>query len=438
MNEHLIALAGGRKVGEIGRDARGRLSFEYDDAWSLEDAAFPLSLSMPLTVRDHGHDRIEPWLWGLLPDNENVLTRWARQFQVSARSAFSLLKATGEDCPGAVQFVRPDRVTELLASRTVGVSASDAVPESREVAWLTTAEVEARLRTLRHDNSAWRLAEDVGQFSLAGAQSKTALLLEDGRWGVPHGATPTTHILKPPIPGFAGHCENEHLCLQLADALGIPAAYSRVNSFGQEAAIVVERYDRIAVAGRLVRLHQEDLCQALARSPLNKYESDGGPGCRDIASAIQSHSTRPGEDVRTFVEAIALNWVIGGTDAHARNFSLLIGTGGNARLAPLYDLASALPYPGHYAPRLKLAMKIGGESRLGYIQVRHWERFAAQVGLPPDEVLGICKSVAAETPDRFADVVAAARSEGLDHPIVERLKENIASHASACLDRLQR
>ena len=438
MNEYLIALAGGRKVGEIGRDARGRLSFEYDDAWSLEDAAFPLSLSMPLTVRDHGHDRIEPWLWGLLPDNENVLTRWARQFQVSARSAFSLLKATGEDCPGAVQFVRPDRVTELLASRTVGVSASDAVPESREVAWLTTAEVEARLRTLRHDNSAWRLAEDVGQFSLAGAQSKTALLLEDGRWGVPHGATPTTHILKPPIPGFAGHCENEHLCLQLADALGIPAAYSRVNSFGQEAAIVVERYDRIAVAGRLVRLHQEDLCQALARSPLNKYESDGGPGCRDIASAIQSHSTRPGEDVRTFVEAIALNWVIGGTDAHARNFSLLIGTGGNARLAPLYDLASALPYPGHYAPRLKLAMKIGGESRLGYIQVRHWERFAAQVGLPPDEVLGICKSVAAETPDRFADVVAAARSEGLDHPIVERLKENIASHASACLDRLQR
>ena len=438
MNEYLIALAGGRKVGKIGRDARGRLSFEYDDAWSLEDAAFPLSLSMPLTVRDHGHDRIEPWLWGLLPDNENVLTRWARQFQVSARSAFSLLKATGEDCPGAVQFVRPDRVTELLASRTVGVSASDAVPESREVAWLTTAEVEGRLRTLRHDNSAWRLAEDVGQFSLAGAQSKTALLLEDGRWGVPHGATPTTHILKPPIPGFAGHCENEHLCLQLADALGIPAAYSRVNSFGQEAAIVVERYDRIVVAGRLVRLHQEDLCQALARSPLNKYESDGGPGCRDIASAIQSHSTRPGEDVRTFVEAIALNWVIGGTDAHARNFSLLIGTGGNARLAPLYDLASALPYPGHYAPRLKLAMKIGGESRLGYIQVRHWERFAAQVGLPPDEVLGICKSVAAETPDRFADVVAAARSEGLDHPIVERLKENIASHASACLDRLQR
>ncbi|MDE2981298.1 MAG: type II toxin-antitoxin system HipA family toxin [Gemmatimonadota bacterium] len=438
MNERLVALADGRKLGEIGRDARGRLGFQYDDVWSQDDAAYPLSLSMPTTVRNHGHERIEPWLWGLLPDNENVLTRWARQFHVSARNAFSLLKATGEDCPGAVQFVRPERVSELLASRPVGVSTSDAVSESREVAWLTTAEVETRLRTLRHDNSAWRLEGDVGQFSLAGAQSKTALLLEDGRWGVPHGATPTTHILKPPIVGFSGHCENEHLCLQLADALGIPAARSRVNSFGQETAIVVDRYDRIALAGRLVRLHQEDLCQALARSPFNKYESDGGPGCRDIAGAIQSYCTRPGEDVRTFVRANALNWMIGGTDAHARNFSLLIGTGGNVRLAPLYDVASVLPYPGQYARKLKLAMKIGGESRLGYIQVRHWERFAAEVGLPPDEVLGICESVAIETPDRLADVVAAARSEGLDHPVVERLKEGITKHASACLERLRR
>lgn len=426
MTDRLVALANGRVMGAVHRDARGQLAFEYDEGWSRNDAAYPLSLSMPLTVPNHGHDQIEPWLWGLLPDNENVLTRWARTFHVSARNAFSLLRATGEDCPGAVQLVRPERVDRVMA------------PAGRQVVWLTAAEVEARLRTLRMDDSAWRLDGDEGQFSLAGAQSKTALLQEDGRWGIPQGATPTTHILKPPIPGFPGHCENEHLCLALAEALGIPTARSLVGRFGQETAIVVERYDRIRAAGRLVRLHQEDLCQTLARSPFNKYQSDGGPGCRDIAGAIQSHCGRPGEDLRTFVKAIAVNWVIGGTDAHARNFSLLIGAGGNARLAPLYDLASALPYPGHYAPRLKLAMKIGGESRLGYIQVRHWARFAAEVGLPPEEVLGICESVAAETPDRFADVVAAALSEGLDHPIIERLKREVTSHASACLASLQR
>jgi serine/threonine-protein kinase HipA len=291
---------------------------------------------------------------------------------------------------------------------------------------------------MRSDETAWRLDGDEGQFSLAGAQSKTALFLEDGRWGIPKGATPTTHILKPPIRGFPGHCENEHLCLQLARALGIPAARSMVSRFGQETAIAVERYDRVSTAGRLVRLHQEDLCQALARSPFNKYESHGGPGCRDIAGAIRSHCTRPGQDLRTFAKAIALNWIIGGTDAHARNFSLLIGAGGHVRLAPLYDLASALPYPGHYAPKLKLAMKIGGESRLGYVQVRHWERFAAEVGLPSDEVLGICESVASEAPDRFADVLTVAQSKGLEHPIAEKLKDGITSHANSCLERLRR
>ena len=167
---------------------------------------------MPIGAPQHGHDQIEPWLRGLLPDNENVLARWARTFQASASNAFSLLRATGEDCTGAVQLVRPERVD--------GVQ----VPEGRQVVWLTAAKVEARLRTLRHDDSAWRLDGDEGQFTLAGAQSKTALLLEDGRWGIPRGAIPTTHILKPPIPGFPGHCENEHLCLALAAALGIPAA----------------------------------------------------------------------------------------------------------------------------------------------------------------------------------------------------------------------
>lgn len=432
MTDRLIAVANGRLVGEVRRDAGGRLRFGYDADWRRSPTAYPLSLSMPLATPQHDHARIEPWLWGLLPDNENVLARWARRFQVSARSAFSLLTATGEDCPGAVQFARPKRAGQLLTSRTAHV------PESgRQVAWLTTGQVEARLRTLRHDNSAWRLEDDVGQFSLAGAQSKTALLLEDGRWGVPRGATPTTHILKPPIPGFPGHCENEHLCLALARALGIPAARSGVSRFGEETAIVVERYDRIRAGGRLVRLHQEDLCQTLGRSPLRKYENEGGPSCRDIAAAIRSHCRPAGEDLRTFVRAIALNWVIGGTDAHARNFSLLIGAGGTVRLAPLYDPASALPYPGRYAPRLKLAMKIGGESRIGYVRVRHWERFAAEVGLPADEVLGICESVAVEVPDRLSGIVAAARAERVDHPIVARLEEAVAEQAKACLAGLR-
>ena len=424
MSERLIAVASGRVMGHLLRSARGQLSFAYDEAWRSAAGAYPLSLSMPLAAEEHGHDRIEPWLWGLLPDNESVLARWARTFQVSARSAFSLLQATGEDCPGGVQLATPDRLHRLVESGP------------REVEWLTEADVEARLRTLSEDESAWRLPSDVGQFSLAGAQSKTALLMEDERWGVPRGRAPTTHILKPPISGFPGHCENEHLCLVLARSLGIPAARSRVCRFGGETALVVERYDRTLAGGRLVRVHQEDLCQVLGLSPTMKYENAGGPGCRQIAHAIRMHSGRPGRDVRTFVRALLLNWIIGGTDAHAKNFSLLIGAGGRASLAPLYDVASLLPYPGHYEPRLKMAMKIGGEARLGYTQPRHWMRLARDVGLAGSEVLESCASLAAAVSEQLPGIVQAARGDGLDHPILNRLEEAILVRAEACRARI--
>lgn len=420
MTERLIAVANGRVMGSVARGARGRLTFAYDDAWRAAAGAYPLSLSMPLAGHEYDHDRIEPWLWGLLPDNELVLARWARSFQVSARSAFALLRATGEDCPGGVQLAARKRVQRLL----------DVQPP--EVEWLSDEQIGTRLRALNEDGSAWRLPGDAGRFSLAGAQSKTALLLQDGRWGVPRGQTPTTHILKPPIPGFPGHCENEHLCLALARSLGIPAARSWVGHFRGETAVVVERYDRVVAGGRLARVHQEDLCQVLGLPPTVKYESDGGPGCRRLAEAIRTHSSRPGRDVRTFVRALALNWIIGGTDAHAKNFSLLIGTGGRASLAPLYDVASLLPYPGHYEPRLKMAMRVGGEARLGYIQARHWTRLAAEVGLPSGEVLEMCESLAATVPDRLRKVVSDARSRGLDHPIVDGLEQAIITRAETC------
>jgi hypothetical protein len=142
--------------------------------------------------------------------------------------------------------------------------------------------VAERLRILRADHSAWRLQGDTGLFSLAGAQPKTALLLEKERWGVPSGRTPTTHILKPPAGPHAGFVVNEHLCLQLARRLEFPTANSSVMSFDGERAIVLERFDRVRRAEGWLRIHQEDLCQALDVNPSRKYQNDGGPGPRAI------------------------------------------------------------------------------------------------------------------------------------------------------------
>src|SRR5262249_49522065 len=144
----------------------------------------------------------------------------------------------------------------------------------------------------------------------------------------------TTHILKPPTGQLAGHVENEHLCLVLARALGLPAAHSQVMRFGDEIAIVIERYDRIQRGNAVVRVHQEDICQALGITPTRKYQNEGGPSPNTIADLLRTYSTDRTADVGTFVAALGFNWLIAGIDAHAKNFSLLLGIH-RARLAPL-------------------------------------------------------------------------------------------------------
>ena len=419
MTELLVVVADRRIMGEIRRDRRGRLTFVYDDRWRSMDAAYPLSLSMPLVVAEHDHARIESWLWGLLPDNEAILVRWGQRFHVSHRNAFALLSAVGEDCPGAIQLVRPDRVDDVLQD------------DDQQIEWLTEADIAERLHILKQDQAAWRMARDAGQFSLAGAQPKTALLFDGQRWGVPSGPTPTTHILKPPINGLDGHAENEHLCLALARALGLPAARSEVRRFEDEVAIIVERYDRIRLAGSIRRLHQEDMCQVLGLPPTKKYQNEGGPGCAELCEAIWTHSGEPGDDAWTFARAIMLNWIIGGTDAHAKNFSMLIGPQGRGRLAPLYDMASTLPY-GFDPMRLKMATKIGGKNLLEEVRSRHWAKFATEVRLPPADVIDKGRAIAETLTVVLAETVDDARVNGLDHPILQRMIEVLNARSERC------
>jgi serine/threonine-protein kinase HipA len=420
MTDVLVVLADGRIMGEIRRSPVGRLVFVYDEDWRTSPGAYPLSLSMPLVVAEHEHGRIEPWLWGLLPDNEAILARWGQRFQVSSRNAFALLRAVGEDCAGAIQLVPPDRVSTLIEAG------------KGSVAWLSSRDVAERLALLRKDQSAWRVARDTGQFSLAGAQPKTALLFDGKRWGIPSGRMATTHILKPPIDAFDGHAENEHMCLTLARALEIPAARSQVLRFENEVAFVVERYDRLRSRAGVRRLHQEDLCQALGVPPTKKYQSEDGPSAAEMLEVIRSHSGEPQEDAWTFARALIFNWLIGGTDAHSKNFSVLIGTEGRARLAPLYDVASTLVYD--FDPRkLKLATKIGGKYPLEEIGPRQWEKFAAEAHLPKQDVLAASQAMARALPQAIRDVAGDARTEGLDHPVIPRMVEILSERAERCL-----
>ena len=416
----LVVLLNRKQAGRIHNDARGRLSFTYDEGWRSSVDAYPLSLSMPRPGKQHGRVVVEAFLWGLLPDNEHVLSRWAAKFQVSARNAFALISHVGEDCAGAVQFVNPGRL--------------DAIRSGKEdkIEWLDQADIAKRLQILRQDHAAWRLPRDTGQFSLAGAQPKTALLLQNDRWGIPSGRIPTTHILKPPTGQFDGHAENEHICLTLARNLGLPAAQSRVVRFGDEIAIVIERYDRQVHGDNIIRVHQEDICQSRGIMPTKKYQNEGGPSATDIIELLRTYSTDRENDVRTFIGALGFNWLIGGADAHAKNFSVLLGSQ-TVRLAPLYDIASILPYDGYDFHKLKLAMKIGGEYKLSQVGLRQWQKFAREARMGTDELTQQLLAMARQLPDEVASARTRAHTEGLDAPILERLAAQLIDRAGKCL-----
>lgn len=274
--------------------------------------------------------------------------------------------------------------------------------------------------------------EDDLRISIAGAQEKTALLYHDGHWLLPHGATPTTHILKLPL-GLVGNrradlttsMENEWLSMQLCRELGLPTADCEMASFGGQKVLAVRRFDRqVHPSGQwIMRLPQEDFCQALGVPSHLKYEAEGGPGMVDVAGVLR-HSERPAEDLETFLAAQVVFWMLAATDGHAKNFSIHMLAGGRYRLTPLYDVLSAWPIigdgPNHLpAQKARLAMAVAGKNRhylLKDIRRRHFNAMAARCYVGPSaepvltrllaDVPAAIERVAARLPQGFPAVVA--------------------------------
>jgi serine/threonine-protein kinase HipA len=404
-----------------------RLKFSYDPSWKDDADSFPISLSMPLVVSDHPHEAIEAYIWGLLPDNDAVLQQWGTKFQVSPSSPFHLLCHLGEDCAGAVQFVSPEREHLWAGESSTG-----------HVEWIDEGQLEERMVLLRRNHGATRIASDVGQFSLAGAQPKTAMIFDaaSDSWGVPSGNIPSTHILKPATGAFIGLAENEHFCLSLAEELGLSAVRSWVKQFQDGPVVIVERYDRIITPERIVRVHQEDMCQALGYRPHNKYQSQGGPSAGEIVKLLRRHSSTPEEDVKSFTSSLVLNWLIFGTDAHSKNFSILFSGGAQLQLAPLYDVSSALPYPTSVdLRRAGMAMKIGGAYKMRDISLRSWEKFATENALDWTWLRDRITDMTRNIPDASLRVAARMREDGIEHEVIDKLPALLAERMQDCAQK---
>lgn len=413
-DRELVVLMKGEVMGWLTKKRDG-LFFAYTKEWQDQDNATPLSLSMPVIGGTYQAERVEHWLWGLLPDDERVVKRWAQVAQVPPHDVFGLIAHFGADVAGAVQFMLPERLEQFC--------------QYDEVLWLSEEDLAMRIDQLAVDSGSARQASDPGRFALAGMQAKTALLCDGERWGVPGPGVPTNTIVKLANPAYDGLIENEHFCLRLAAAAGLPASDTRVIQLGKVAAIAVARYDRYWEDGRLQRVHQEDMCQALGRHPNDRYEADGGPGVRTIFGLLDARSSEHTVNKATFFRYQVFNFLIGGTDAHAKNFSLLLD-GSEVRLAPLYDVASMLPYVD---PReLKLAMRIGKRYDIKTTLPRHWQRLAGET-LCVENPIDVLEEMAVELRELAPLVAQQCRADGIDHPIVERLTEKILASCEAML-----
>lgn len=400
----LQVLINNRLVGHLEKAASGATSFRYSEEWLAWKHRFAVSLSLPLTPQTYRGAPVAAVFDNLLPDRDAMRRRVAERMGARGTDYFSLLEAIGRDCVGAMQFL-PE------GSNDAGSADIEAEPVSDD-------DIEAMLADLTQAPLGVDREQEF-RISVAGAQEKTALLRIDGQWQRPVGTTPTTHILKPQlgqIPSADGmidmsnSVDNEHYCLNLIEAFGLPVAQTEIVTFGQRRVLVVERFDRHwRNANQILRLPQEDCCQALGLPPTLKYQSDGGPSAGDILGLLRG-ADNPQQDQQDFFKSQILFWLIGATDGHAKNFSIFLKPGGRFSLTPFYDVLSAQPAvdAGQIAQnRFRLAMSAGTNRhyRMGETTGRHFVQSGKAAGLGSDLIREAIATLIERAPQAAADTL---------------------------------
>lgn len=406
---------------------RGTHSLSYAPTWLESEKSRPLSLSLPLTrTLEVKGEVVANYFDNLLPDNDKIRERIGRRFRTRTLDAFALLEAIGRDCVGAVQLLPEGTVPD-------GWNHVECEP-------LTEEQVASVLRAVPDDPLARQVNEAPPfRISLAGAQEKTAFVQVDGQWCRPLGATPSTHIFKLPLGVIANtsrvemfdSVENEWLCAQIIQALGLPMAHTEMAMFADQRALVVERFDREWMEGGkwIARLPQEDFCQALGLPPRLKYEDDGGPSVADGLKLL-SGSADAETDRTAFQLAQLAFWLMAAPDGHAKNFSIFLRQGNAYEMTPLYDVLSVWPYVGKGRRQLhlrdvRLALALRSKNthyKIHTIHARHWHDLAMKNGGPfvweamlglVDRVVQALDSVEAQLPRSFPERIWEPISQGM-------------------------
>lgn len=428
-NRQLDVHLDGVHMGSISMSAGGALSFRYATDYLDRSSPTPLSLSMPLDERTYSNRVVLPFLRGLLPDNDVALASMARTYGVSAASPFALLEHVGRDVAGALQILPPGQLAE------------DATADRTDIAPIDDEEITTRLAAAIEAYEDGRPVPNTQRMSLAGAQPKIGLAqLPDSRWGIPAPGVPTTHIFKPQRAGssrFPDATLVEVYCQSLAAAAGVRSSHTAFWTAPDASisAVVSTRFDRARRDdATVVRLHQEDFCQALSVSPAKKYQHiDGGPGISVMGRLLETRLL-PEDSAQAATDLLAaatVNVALVNTDAHAKNYGLMLA-GPHVSLAPLYDVVSIAAYLGS-GDSATLPMRFGGTFSLSQVHPGALVEAGVQLGVPHGQAQAVVERVLGALARAIAPT--AETLAGIDHTgIIEKTVTGLAQHSTLLRD----
>lgn len=371
---------GNQRVGNMRENEDRNLLFAYDNDW-LNKGGFPVSISLPLSNEDKEVDA-GAFFFGLLPEG-TVRQRICRRLGINFADDTGLLLAIGGDCAGALSV--------LPAEKLPG-------DETGPVRTLTERDIERMVLSPGQDTSVFPGGEQ--RFSLAGAQEKQPVVYDGDSYSLPDHASPSSHILKfETVPRV---CFAEYTANAIAHLAGLPAVSAEFLQIGAQGKDVpclrIKRYDRERdEAGKLFRLHQEDLLQALGISAILKYQRDGGPSIREIADLLRMHIARPVEALSYLRDWQILNNLIGNWDGHAKNLAIVYEPGRSAPVfAPFYDIISIeflnIASPGSWSRDMALA--VGSQYMPERITRKDWLMMAEDLEMPPRRLLSRLEEMA--------------------------------------------
>lgn len=421
-------------VGDVIIADEGDLSFTYTGRWQATPGAFPLSVTLPIGPEHYPTEVIAPWLANLLPE-EQQLQVLHRVLGVDRADTLALLQAIGGDTAGALSFGEPSR---REAWRYIPLT------EFYDLADPAAA-LERHFEDLKQ--RPFLVGEDGVRLSLAGGQAKSALAVLDAdgapvlrlpgrgdQLAIPRHGAPSTVIIKPDNPILPGIIENETYCLHLARAIGLAAAETTTLAAGRRRAIGVLRYDRRLGRNGLQRIHQEDFAQANGVPPGRKYERGTLQG-PNLTTLLRTGRHLSSADALALLDYVIFNLLVANTDAHAKNYSILLPIGEGPRLAPLYDVSTVLPWPDIAQDH---AQNLAGKKRRpGDLATRHWDVIAQDVGFRPADVRArVQQLIDALVAARVATTDAVTALPAVHRGYVEQAAEAIEHNALRISGRL--